>query len=229
MLLGTIVNAIAICIGAFIGRWLRRMEEKMNQTVMQGIALVIVIIGMTMALETDQILLVLLSIVLGGVIGSLLKIEERLEYWSKMLEQKFGGESQFANSFVAGMLVFCVGPMAILGGLDSGLRNHHDILFTKSILDGFIAAIFSSTLGIGVIFSAIPVFLYQGLIALSASWITQFFSQAALDQMIQQITAVGGILIIAIGCNLLRITSIPVANLLPALLLAAIGAPFIQY
>jgi uncharacterized membrane protein YqgA involved in biofilm formation len=182
-----------------------------------------------MSLKTDKMLLVLISIVLGGAIGSLLRIEERLENWSKKLEERFGEANQFANSFVTGVLVFCVGPMAVLGGIDSGLRDNHDILFTKSMLDGLTSIIFSSTLGIGVLFSAIPVFLYQGLIAIFASYITHFFSQATLNLIILQLTAVGGVLILAIGCNLIRITTIKVANLLPALPIAVLIAPFIHY
>jgi uncharacterized membrane protein YqgA involved in biofilm formation len=229
ILLGTIANAMAILIGSLLGRRFKHMKESMSQTVMQGIGLVIIVIGITMALKTDRLFLVLVAIVLGAVIGSWLRIEERLEIWSKEIESRFGEKNEFATSFVTGVLVFCVGPMAILGSLDSGLRNQHDILFTKALLDGFTAMIFSSTLGVGVLFSAIPVFLYQGLMTICSSWITQFISQSQLDLIILQMTSVGGILIIAIGCNLLKITSIRVANLLPALPIVIIATPFISY
>ncbi|TCS95494.1 DUF554 domain-containing protein [Hazenella coriacea] len=228
MLLGTIVNAVAIIIGALLGIIFKKMSDQMNQTMMSGIGLVTIVIGLSMALKSNNLFLVLLSIVLGGVVGTLLQMEEHLEKWSQRLERKFGHNNQFASSFVTGVLVFCVGPMAILGGLDSGLRGQHDILFTKSLLDGVTATIFSSALGIGVLFSAIPVFLYQGLITILATWITQFIDQAMLDLVIQQMTATGGVLILAIGCNLLGITKIKVANLLPALPLVVIGAPYIQ-
>lgn len=228
MFLGTLVNVVAIIIGALLGVILKKMPDRINQSMMNGIGLVTIVIGMSMALESNSLFLVLLSIVIGGVIGTLLKIEERLEKWSQRLEQRFGEKNQFANSFVTGVLVFCVGPMAILGGLDSGVRGQHDILFTKSLLDGVTAIIFSSTLGIGVLFSAIPVLLYQGLITFSATWITQLLSQSVLDLMIQQLTATGGVLILAIGSNLLGVTKIKVANLLPALLVVILGAPYIQ-
>jgi uncharacterized membrane protein YqgA involved in biofilm formation len=122
-------------------------------------------------------------------------------------------------------LVYCIGAMAIIGSIDSGLRHDHGILYTKSMLDGFSAIIFASTLGIGVIFSAVPVLIYQGVIAVAATFITLMISDASLNAIIVEVTAVGGVLIIGIGINILQIKKINVANLLPSLLIAAISVP----
>jgi uncharacterized protein len=196
---------------------------------MQGIGLVVVLIGLSMALKTEKLLSVLISMALGGAIGSGLRLEDRLNRWSENLEQKMGGRGNLSTGFVTGALVFCVGPMAILGSLDSGLRHDHDILVTKAMLDGFASIVFSSTLGWGVLLSAVPVFLYQGAMTLSASWITQWISGGMLNVVIQQVTATGGLLILAIGTNLLEMTKIRVADFLPALLLSAAGAIWFSF
>lgn len=142
-----------------------------------------------------------------------------------------GGNRQgtIATGFVTATLVYCIGAMGVLGSLDSGLRNNHDILYTKSMLDGLSAIIFSSTLGIGVIFSAIPVFLYQGTIALLATQINSLVSPAMLEAILAEVTAVGGLMIIAIGINILELRKINVANMLPALVIAAVSVPLVEW
>ena len=228
-LLGTLVNVGAIIIGALIGVFLTKMKEEISQTVMQAIGLVVLVIGFSMALQTDNIATLLLALVFGGIIGSWMRLEERLNQFGKWVEQRIGNKSPIALSFVTGTLIFCVGAMAIVGALNSGLQGDHQILYTKSLLDGFTAIIFSATLGIGVIFASVPVLLYQGSIALMAEWITRFLDGPLLDQMILQMTAVGGVLIIGLGINLLHIATIRVADLLPALPLAAVGAVLTQF
>lgn len=228
-LLGTLVNVGAIIIGALIGVFLTKMKEEISQTVMQAIGLVVLVIGFSMALQTDNIATLLLALVFGGIIGSWMRLEERLNQFGKWVEQRIGNKSPIALSFVTGTLIFCVGAMAIVGALNSGLQGDHQILYTKSLLDGFTAIIFSATLGIGVIFASVPVLLYQGSIALMAEWITRFLDDPLLDQMILQMTAVGGVLITGLGINLLHIATIRVADLLPALPLAAVGAVLTQF
>lgn len=223
-LFGTIVNAAAIIVGAVAGIFLSNMREEISHIVMQAIGLVVTVIGVSMALEADDFAISLLALVFGGMIGSGLKLEKRLNNFGKRIERKYGGKSPFAVSFVSGTLLYCIGAMAIVGALNSGLQGDHHILYTKALLDGFTATIFSATLGIGVLFAAIPVFLYQGSIALLAEWITRFLHDPLLDAVILQITAVGGVLIIGLGLNLLRITEIRVADMLPSLPLAVIGA-----
>ncbi|GFZ80838.1 membrane protein [Paenibacillus marchantiophytorum] len=233
---GTIVNAIAIIIGGLLGMLLPRISEGIKSTVMQGLGLAITVLGITMALKSNQIVLVIMSVVIGGIIGELLRIEYRLGQlgdWLQSIMRKDGsaadGTSSISEGFVTCTLIYCIGAMAILGPLDSGLRHNHDILYTKSLLDGFLSIIFASTLGVGVIFSAVSVFLMQGVIALGATLIAMAFSQASLDVMIVQITAVGGILVIGVGINILQIKKINVANMLPALVIAAIAVPLQEH
>lgn len=223
-LLGTFVNVGAIIVGALVGTFLSKMREHISDMVMQAIGLVVIVIGLSMALQTEDFAAVLLAIVFGGIIGSWLRLEERLNNFGKRVEQKFGSNSPFAVSFVSGTLLYCVGAMAIVGALNSGLQGDHQILYTKALLDGFTAIIFAATLGMGVIFAAIPVFLYQGSIAMLAEWITRYLEGPLLDAVILQISAVGGVLIIGLGINLLRMATIRVADLLPALPLAVIAA-----
>ncbi|RNB61988.1 DUF554 domain-containing protein [Brevibacillus gelatini] len=230
ILLGTIVNAGAIIAGALLGRLLTRIPDSIRHTVMQGIGLAVMILGIKMSLGSENFLLVIVSIVLGAIIGELMAIEKGLNHLGHWLERKVGGgKGSIATGFVTATLVYCIGAMAVLGAMDSGLRNNHDILFTKALLDGFSAIIFTSTLGIGVMFSAVPVFLYQGLLTLLATQIYNVVSQTMLDAMLTEVTAVGGLMIIAIGINILEIKNISVANMLPALLIAALGVPVSQW
>ncbi|MDQ0902554.1 DUF554 domain-containing protein [Paenibacillus sp. V4I7] len=232
---GTIVNAIAIIIGGILGMMLPRISEGIKSTVMQGLGLAITVLGITMALKSNQIVLVIMSVVIGGIIGELLRIEYRLGQLGDWLQAALHkGDtahrtSSISEGFVTCTLVYCIGAMAILGPLDGGLRHNHDILYTKSLLDGFLSIIFASTLGIGVIFSAVSVFVMQGVIALAATFIAMAFSQASLDAMIVQITAVGGVLVIGVGLNILQIKKMNVANMLPALVIAAAAVPLQHY
>ncbi|RKD22883.1 hypothetical protein BEP19_11640 [Ammoniphilus oxalaticus] len=229
VLWGTVVNAIAIICGSLLGSVLNRISEGIKTTVMQGIGLVVCVLGITMAMKSDNMLILIFSLVIGGVIGEILHVQAGLDKFGEWIERKVGkrgnGKGSIATGFVTATLVYCVGAMAILGAMDSGLRLNHDILYTKSILDGFSAIIFTSTLGIGVLFSAVPVFIYQGLIALCSTFIAAFVSQEMLAAIIQEITAVGGILIIGIGINILGIKKINIANMLPAIVVAILMAP----
>ena len=191
---------------------------------MQAIALAVVVLGISMGLKSEQYLIVIGSLVIGSILGEKWKLENRLNQFGTWLEGKFGSkeEGTVAKAFVTTTLIYVVGAMAILGALDSGIRGDHSILYTKSMLDGFSAIIFTSTLGFGVIFSVIPVLLYQGSIALFATQIDRFVPQALMDAFILEMTATGGIMILAIGLNILGIIKIRVANLLPAILVTAI-------
>ncbi|UED74959.1 DUF554 domain-containing protein [Brevibacillus sp. DP1.3A] len=230
ILLGTLVNAGAIILGALLGRMLKRIPESMRQTVMQGIALAVFVLGIKMCLGSDNFLLVIISIVLGTVLGEWIGIEKGLNNLGHWLERKVGGsQGSIATGFITTTLVYCIGAMAVLGALDSGLRNNHEVLFMKALLDGFSAIIFTSTLGIGVIFSAVPVLLYQGMIALLSTSIYSVVSETMLDAILVEVTAVGGLMIIAIGLNILEIKQIRVANMMPALVIAAVGVPFIDW
>ncbi|MBP1153723.1 MULTISPECIES: DUF554 domain-containing protein [unclassified Paenibacillus] len=227
---GTIINALAIIAGGLLGSLvLPRISEGIRNTVMQGLGISIAVLGITMALKSENFLIVIISIVVGGIIGEVMRIEYRLNQLGLWVEKQFHREEKadpntgsIAEGFVTATLIYCIGAMAILGSIDSGLRHNHDILYTKSILDGISAVILSSTLGIGVTLSAAPVFLYQGTIALTATLFTLFISDADLSAIITEVTAVGGVLIIGIGLNILHIKKINVANLLPSIFIAAV-------
>ncbi|MGG3886829.1 DUF554 domain-containing protein [Brevibacillus panacihumi] len=231
ILFGTLVNAAAIIVGSLLGLLLTRIPESIRKTVMQGIGLAVVVLGLKMALGTENILLVIVSIVVGAILGEWINIDHGLNQAGKWLEKKVGGDKQgsIATGFVTATLVYCIGAMGVLGAMDSGLRNNHDILYTKALIDGFSAIIFTSTLGIGVLFSAFPVLLYQGVIALLSTQIYNLVSEKMLDAILLEVTAVGGLMIIAIGINILELKKIQVANMLPALIVAALGVPLVDW
>ncbi|RAK20565.1 hypothetical protein B0I26_104219 [Anoxybacillus vitaminiphilus] len=224
VLLGTVVNGVCITIGALLGKVFHRIPEQIKTTVMSGIGLAVTLLGIQMGLKGEQFLIVIFSLVLGGVLGEVWKIEDKLNKLGQWLEKKLGDnqEGNIAKGFVTATLLFVIGAMAIVGALDSGLRGDHRVLYTKSIIDGFTSIILTTTLGIGVIFSAIPVMLYQGAIALLATQIERWIPSDLLESFIAESTATGGVLIIAIGLNMLGLTKIRVANLLPSILVAAL-------
>ncbi|MFK4998980.1 DUF554 domain-containing protein [Bacillus sp. N9] len=224
VLLGTIVNGICIIAGAMIGRYLHRIPEKMKETVMQGIGLIVIILGLQMGLKSENFLIVILSIVIGAVLGEWWGLEDKLNEAGKWLELKVGVSSKgnIAQGFVTATLIFAIGAMAVIGALDSGIRGDHQVLYTKAIIDGFTALVLTSTLGIGVIFSAVPVVVYQGTIALFATQIDRIVPQEVMDMFIIEMTAAGGAMILAIGLNLLGLTKIRIANLLPGIIVVGI-------
>ena len=220
MLLGTLANVIAIVIGTLVGFALKqRLPERIKSIAMQALALVTALIGLKMMITTENVLVVLVSMVIGGVLGELLRIEERLDRLGVRVEARFSKErGTFAKAFVTSTLLYCVGPMAIVGALQDGLRGDYSVLLTKSGMDAIASVAFASTLGIGVLFSALPVAAYQGGITIGASLLEPYLTSA----MITEMTATGGLLILGIAMNLLQITKIRVGNLLPAILVAAI-------
>lgn len=218
-LLGTIVNGLLIILGTFLGKLFHRISEDMKHSVMNVIGLAVIVLGLQMGFKSDNFLIVIFSLVIGTVIGELFSLENKLNSVGHWLENKIGSKSHgsISEGFVTASLIFVIGAMAVIGALDSGIRGDHDVLYTKAIIDGFTSIILTSTLGIGVLFSAIPVVLYQGIIAMFATQIDRFVPQALMDSFIVEMTATGGVMIFAIGLNLVGITKIRVANLLPGI------------
>lgn len=220
-MLGTIVNTVAILFGGLVGLLFgQAFPEKIKSTVIQGIGLAILLIGGSMALQTKNPLIIISSLVLGAIIGEWIDIELRLLYMGQWLERKLtknGQGSGFVKAFITTSLMYCVGAMAIMGSLESGLTGMHNILFAKSMLDGITALIFASTMGIGVLVSALPVFLYQGSITMAAGLLQGLLS----SQVIAEMSATGGLLILGIGFNILGFREIKVGNLLPAVFIVA--------
>lgn len=225
VLLGPLVNGAAIIMGAIAGRIIR-LPEQFQQTIMQALGLAIMIIGISMGITTVNILIPIAALLLGSILGELCRIEVRVAQMGNLLRRSLGDKKSagdFTQGFLTATLVFCVGAMAVIGGLNSGLMGDHQILYAKSILDGMLSIFFATALGIGVAFSALPVFFYQGSIALLATSLAPLLSPAILAE----ITATGGILILAIGLNLLGLTKIRVGNMLPAVIFAALIARYL--
>lgn len=221
-LFGTIVDALAIVCGTLIGIALPRIPDRMKDTVMKGLALCVMLIGLSMGLSdpADE-LIIIISVVMGAITGEWLNIERALMGFGKWMEQKSLRvyKGPIAEGFVSATLIFCIGSMAIVGAIQDGLNGAHQTLFAKSILDMFTSVVLATTMGIGVGISAIPVFLYQGSIALISHFAGNVLSAPAV---IQVITATGGLLILAIGLNMYGIKKFSVANVLPAIVFAPV-------
>ena len=219
-MIGTIVNSLAVVIGCLIGFIFKgRLKTNISNTIMSGLGLCILYIGVSGALKGEDTLLMIICIVIGALIGELINIDNWLNRLGQAVERKVnkGGKNNIsiAEGFVSASLLFCVGAMAIVGALESGLRGNYDTLFAKSLLDGITSIILTSTLGIGVVFSAITIFAYQGAITLGAGMLANVLSETVINNM----TGVGSLLIIGLGLNILGVTKIKVANLLPAVIL----------
>jgi len=222
---GTLINTATVIAGGTAGTLLgNRLPARVRETVMDALGLTTILIGLKMALETSNVLLLLGNLLLGGIVGELLDIDAALNRLARRLEErifarssgKAGTGGQFARGFVTASLVFCVGPMTIMGSIQDGLTGDYSTLAIKAMLDGFAALAFASSLGMGVTFSALVVLVYQGSLTLAATW-----AQAILTPpMVAEMTATGGLLIFAIGLGLLELKRIRVANLLPAIFLA---------
>lgn len=227
-MIGTIVNVAAVLSGSMIGVLFRgRFPKNIQETVINGISLAVILIGLQMAFSIEKdpdILLVIFSLVIGAVIGEMLQLENRLNEFGESLKKRFSAKDDlFVQGFVQASLIYCVGAMAIMGSIQDGLNSDPSILFTKSLLDGITSIAFAASTGIGVAFSVIPIFLYQGSITLAAGWAAVYLT----EDMIRVMTASGGLLIVAIGLNLLEASKIKAANLLPALPVALILAFFV--
>lgn len=224
-MLGTIVNAAAIILGSTIGIITKgKISEKYQHTVSLATSLAVLFVGLSGAIgklilpEAHPILFVA-SLVIGGLAGTMADIDGKVQKLGDLLESKFGsGEKSVSKSFVTASLLFCVGSMAILGSIESGIQGVHTTLYTKSILDGIYSIIFASTLGIGVLFSAGAVFIYQGSITLMAGFIQPYITA----DMLRELSIVGGILITGLGIDMLGIKRIKVGNFLPAMLVPVI-------
>ena len=232
-MLGTIVNSITIIVGSLIGILIKGgVPERISDTIMKGLSLCVLYIGISGAFKGENTIITIVCIAIGAIIGELIDIDKKLNELGNLIEEKFNKRKSYiienkasiennnlrnnkvsiVQGFVYSSLIFCVGAMAIVGSLESGLQGNYNTLFTKSILDGVSSIIFTASLGIGVIFSAIAVFIYQGVITICAGWLANLLS----EQVISSMTAIGSLLIVGLGVNMLGTSKIKVANLLPA-------------
>lgn len=230
---GTLINVVAVIIGAGIGILLgSRFPERMRHTVMAGVGIMVLVIGVSMAI-TGNALIVLFSLLIGGILGELIDVDGKLTGLGRWLEKRFargGDDGSFTRGFVTASLVFCVGPLTILGSIQDGLIGDYRLLTIKSVLDLFTALAFGSTLGIGVAFSAVTVLIVQGGISLAAMLVgTSLGAVTATTPWVVQMTATGGAVVIGISLLLLELKTIRVANFVPAILIAPLIQVALEY
>lgn len=223
--MGVIINVISIVIGTIIGLQFKRgMSLKMSTHIMQGLALCTFIIGLKGALVDQDVILMIVCISLGGYLGEIMQLEENIRKFADWIQAKFskeGSQNQLAEGFVSAVLIFCVGAMAVMGSLEAGLRNNHQILITKAIIDGIASIILTTTKGAGVMLSALAILLYEGGIMVLAQFVAPYLSESIVYAM----SAVGSLLLVALGLNLLELTKIKVMNFLPAMFLPIVLIP----
>ena len=228
-MLGTIVNVMTVVAGSCIGLFLKKgIREDIADMMLKGLALCSMFIGITSALEGQNVLITIISIVLGVIIGGTLDLDGKLNGFATGLENKFkrdGEKVSIAEGFITASLVFCVGAMTIVGSLQSGLVGDHTMLFTKATLDFVSSMVYASSLGIGVLFSAAFVFVFQGSITLLAQWIAPLLTDAVIAEM----TCAGGLLIFGLGLNMIGLTKLKLMNYLPAIFLPMILVPIANW
>lgn len=230
-MLGTIANTGAIITGSCIGLMIHsRLSERMIQIIFQGLGLCTFMIGAGMALRSENMLLIVISIVLGSIIGQIIDIDKYIRCLAEYIQRQSSrsnpdkeadaseqekNKNRFTEGFLTASMMFCIGSMAILGAIEDGMGETPNLLFTKSIMDGISSVAFASSFGIAILFSSIPVFFYQGGLTLFAAFLMNYMSEG----MITDLTAVGGILLIGVAINILKIKEIQVTNMLPSLII----------
>ena len=216
MIVGTLINVAAVIIGGVLGLLFRsRLPERITHTFFQAIGLFTLFLGFSMSLKTNNPLLLIFCLIIGALVGSLLRLQERVESLGDSIQKRLrlkGG--QFSEGMVTAFLMFCMGSMTILGAIEEGLGEEPKLLMIKSLMDGFSSIALVAALGVGVIFSVIPLLIYQGGLTLLAAWVGESMSHVVIDEL----TATGGILLIGLGITILGIKKIEVLNLIPALL-----------
>lgn len=224
-MLGTLLNVGTVLAGGGAGLLLHRaLPERFQRIVLQGLGLITLLLGFQMALKTTNIFIVLSSLLLGALLGEWWRLQDRLDALGRWLEARFkrGDDDRFTEGFVTTSLLFCIGPMAVLGSIQDGVSGDYKTLAVKALMDGFAAMVFAAELGWGVLFSAVTVLVYQGGITLAAAPLQRVLT----DPMINEMSAVGGLMIAGIGLMLLEIKRLPLANFLPALAIAPALARF---
>jgi hypothetical protein len=236
-MLGTVVNTLAVIGGSVMGLLLKKgLPEKMADTLMKGLGLCTLFLGISGSLKGENSLILIISMIVGTVIGEGIDLEEKVNRLGQWVEKKFqnqknqnqmeqeaASKTSIAEGFVTASLLFCVGAMAIVGSLQSGLSGNHEVLFNKSMLDFVVAIIYASTLGVGVILSAAMVFVYQGAITLLAQWIAPLLT----DTVVNEMTCVGSVIMIGLALNMIGITKLRVMNYVPAIFLPIVLCMFL--
>jgi len=218
--MGTIINVAAVIVGSLIGLLINRMlPQKIVIIIFQVMGLFTLVLGISMSLKTEHYIIVIASLVLGAVIGEWIGLEKYMNQWSEKLKSrlKFGND-KFTDSLVTAFLLYCMGAMTILGAVEEGLEGTYDILLMKSLMDGVSSVALASALGVGVIFSVIPMLVYQGGLTLFSAYVEEHFTEV----IISDLSATGGILLIGLGINILEIKHLKILNMVPALVIVVI-------
>jgi len=221
VLFGTLLNVATILIGGLLGLFIRsNLPDRISAIAIQAMGLFTFYLGITMTLGKEgEILLVVFSLVIGSVVGESLKLEQRFEKSiERFKKNKAADGGNFTEALITTFVLFCVGPMTILGAIEEGLGNSSNLLITKSIMDGFTALALAASLGRGVVFSIVPLFFFQAFLTISASWVAPYFS----DIVLANISIVGGIMLLGLSINILGIKKISIFNMLPALLIVVL-------
>jgi len=222
-MISPIVNALAIVMGSLIGLLLKKgIPERLSTSLMKALALCVIYIGIKGVLTGEKTLMLIIAIVIGTLIGEGIDLDKRVHAFGDWIESKIKkndkSETSIAEGFVAATLLFGVGAMAIIGSLQSGLTGDHETIFTKSIIDFVVAMIFTTTKGVGVMLSGVAILFYQGSIVLASTWLAPLLTEGIINEM----TVIGSLIIIALGLNMLEVTKIKVMNLVPAIFLPII-------
>ncbi len=221
-MLGTLINVAAVIIGSVIGLVIHsRLPKKITDTAFHGVGLFTIILGVMMAVKTNNLLIMIFSIVIGAVIGEIVDVDKRINGFGDWLKKKFKFKNErFSEGFITAFLLFCMGSMTILGAFEDGIYGTPNLLVAKSVLDGFSSIVLATTLGIGVLFSFIPLLFFQGGLTLFATYMQSVFT----DVMINELTAVGGVILLGLGISILEIKKIRILNMLPSLIIVVILA-----
>lgn len=219
-MLATIVNMLAVIIGSILGLCLKRgIPNQAKDTIMQGMGLMTIVIGLKMALSSEQDILIILSLIIGGVLGEWARLDQRLNRLGLQIKNKLHvQDNNFVDGFVSASLIFCVGAMAIVGSIEAGLNHDYTVIFTKSTLDGIMSIVLASSMGVGVAFSALVILIYQGALTLLAG----ILQNILIGNVITYMTAAGGVLIMGIGLGIANIKDINTINLLPGIFIAGL-------
>ena len=229
-LLGTLVNCGTVLLGSSFGLLFKKgIPKKQEEAIMKAVGLSVLLIGILGIRDCENVIVMIVSMVLGTVIGSLINIDKGVHKLGELADKKFikdksEGATSFSEGIVTATLVFCVGAMSVVGSLKGGLSGDHSIIYSKAVLDLITSTILASAFGVGVMFSIIPLFIYQGGIALSALLLEPLLT----DVIINEMSAIGSLLILALALNLLKITEIKIMNMLPAIFMPIIIYPIIN-
>ncbi len=218
--MGTLINVAAVIIGSLIGLLInRKLPAKIITIIFQVLGLFTLVLGISMSLKTEHYLVVIGSLVVGAVIGEFIDLDKYMKRWSEKLKQKLRmGNDKFSDGMITAFLLYCMGAMTIMGAIEEGVEGSYDILLMKSLMDGVSSIALASGMGIGVMFSSIPLLLYQGGLTLFSS----FIGERLTDVIVNDLSATGGILLIGLGINILEIKQLKILNMIPALVVVVI-------